>query len=87
MNIEQWSPREENETVDSIIHADPGADRHSGEHLIALHGDAETAIRETFLVDPNDKKAMLAKFRELSRKADTLGAAQLHNLYAEWEKD
>lgn len=87
MNIEQWGHREENEAVGSIVHAEPGVDHHSGKHLIALHGDAEAAIREAFLVDPNDKKAMLAKFRELSRNADTLGAAQLHNLYAEWEKD
>lgn len=86
MNIEQWGePVEGNETIESIV-STPREDRHSGEHLLDEHGDAGIAIREEFGVDPENKQAMLAKFRELSRSADTLGAAQLHNLYRKWQE-
>ncbi len=86
MNFEQWDePAKGNETIESIV-STPREDRHSGEHLLDEYGDATTAMREEFGVDPKDKSAMLTKFRELSRNADTLGAAQLHNLYRKWEE-
>jgi hypothetical protein len=86
MNFEQWGePVEGNETVEAIVNH-PEDDAYSEEPLLQKHGDAGTAIREEFVVDPKDKQAMLAKFRELSRSADSVGLAQLHNLYRKWEE-
>jgi len=86
MNIEQWGSEGGNEEIERMVN-EPMDDRHSGEHLIDEHGDAGVAIQEEFGVDPEDKHAMLAKFRELSRATDTVGAAQLHNLYLKWREE
>jgi hypothetical protein len=85
MNVEQWGEERGNETVEAIVNH-PGDDAHSEESLLREHGDAGMAIREAFGVDPEDKQVMLAKFRELSRNADSVGLTQLHNLYRKWEE-
>jgi hypothetical protein len=86
MNVEHWEDVSRgNETVEGIVNHE-AEDAHSGERLLDEHGDAGEAIRQEFGVEPSDERAMLAKFRELSRNADTLGAAQLHNLHRRWQE-